>query len=472
MKKGTVIEGTIRELHFPDKGILPQEEGLFVVKNTLPGQKVRAAVRKSRNGKGEAVLLEVLEPSPMETAAGPCPHFGICGGCLYQTVPYETQLALKEEQVRRLLTPVLGADLPMEPILGSPLEKGYRNKMEFSFGDAEKGGPLTLGMHRRGSFYDVISVEHCRIMDGDFRMILSEVLAYMKEKQLPYYHKMTRSGILRHLLVRKAAATGEILVDLITTSAYHPEADLTERLLALPLAGRLTGILHTVNDSPADAVADEGTEVLYGQSSITEELLGLRFRITPFSFFQTNSSGAEVLYSLVRDWVGETSGKVIYDLYSGTGTIAQILAPVAEEVVGVEIVEEAVGAARENAELNGLSNCRFLAGDVLQVLDGLPQAPDILVLDPPRDGIHPKALPKLLRYGTERVVLISCKPTSLARDLPAFLDAGYQVERIRCVDMFPQTGNVETVCCLYHQKKDFISAPCELKDADHLTENK
>ncbi len=448
MKKGTEFEGVVSRLIFPNKGVVDMDGQSVIVKNALPGQQVRAVVNKRRGGRCEARLLAVTKPAPEERPAQRCPHADECGGCLYQGFPYEYQLAVKEQQVRDLLKPVLGEDIPMDPICPSPVPSAYRNKMEFSFGDAQKGGEMTLGMHKRGSFYDVVTVDGCRIVDEDFRQILRAVLDYMREREVPFYRKMAHQGILRHLLVRKAAFTGEILVDLITTSAWQPPEDFAQMLLALPLSGTLTGILHTVNDSWADTVQDEGTTVLYGRDYITEELLGLRFEITPFSFFQTNSRGAEKLYEIARSYIGETRGKRIYDLYSGTGTIAQILAPVAEQVTGVEIVEEAVEAARRNAAANHLDNCRFLAGDVLKVLDELPEAPDLMVLDPPRDGIHPKAIGKLLAYQVPRIVYISCKPTSLARDLVFFKEAGYQVTRLQCVDMFPFTGGIETVCLL------------------------
>ena len=225
-----------------------------------------------------------------------------------------------------------------------------------------------------------------------------------------------------------------------------------QMLLALPLSGSFAGILHTKNDSLATAVLNDGTDVLYGQDYFYEELLGLKFKITPFSFFQTNSLGAEVLYDTVRQYIGDTRGQKVFDLYSGTGTIAQILAPVAEHVTGVEIVEEAVEAARENAALNGLSNCDFIAGDVLKVLDTLEEQPDLIVLDPPRDGIHPKALPKIIRYGVDRMVYVSCKPTSLARDLIVLQAGGYRVERMALVDMFPFTGHVRRLSCFPREK--------------------
>ena len=224
---------------------------------------------------------------------------------------------------------------------------------------------------------------------------------------------------------------------------------LVQEVLGLTLEGKVVGFLHIINDSLADVVKSDETKVLYGQDYFYEELLGLKFKITPFSFFQTNSLGAEVLYSTAREFVGETKDRTIFDLYSGTGTIAQILAPVAKEVIGVEIVEEAVTAAKENAEANGLTNCSFLAGDVLKVIDEIEEKPDFIVLDPPREGIHPKALPKIVDlYRCEKMLYISCKPTSLARDLVEFAKYGYRVEKVCCVDMFPGTVHVETVCLL------------------------
>lgn len=465
MKKGEIYEGIVEKMDFPNKGIIYIEGERATVKNALPGQKVKFLVNKKRKGKCEGRLLEVTEPAAVELADA-CPHFGICGGCLFQTFPYEEQLKIKEGQVRELLEGVLGTPgvsgtWNFEGIIGSPAAERYRNKMEFSFGDEVKDGPLALGMHKRGSFYDVVTVGGCQIVHEDFTKILLCTKEFFEERQIPFYKKMQQTGYLRHLLVRRAVKTGEILIDLITTTQTHTlqteqfggtEEELLnqwrEKILALSLEGTLAGILHTKNDTLADAVKDEGTEILFGQDYFYEELLGLKFRISPFSFFQTNSLGAEVLYEKTREYVGGVDGKVVFDLYSGTGTIAQILAPVAQKVVGVEIVEEAVEAARVNAERNGLSNCEFIAGDVLKVVGELTDKPDLIVLDPPRDGIHPKAIEKIIDFGVERMVYVSCKPTSLARDLEILTARGYAVERACCVDMFPGTGNVETVVLL------------------------
>ena len=438
------------------------------MKNTIPGQKVEFVVNKVKHQRAEGRLMEVIEKSPLETEE-PCPHFGMCGGCTYQTVPYEKQLDMKLTQVKKLISDAIGTEkesgYEFIGIHGSPKKSEYRNKMEFSFGDEYKDGPLALGMHKRGSFYDLVTVSDCQIVDEDFRTILKATLDYFSKNNIPYFHRATHKGYLRHLLVRKATKTGEIIVDLVTTTqteGFNEEellAVFRYALLTRHYDGRFNGVLHTKNDSVADVVKNEGTEVLYGDSYFYEELLGLKFKITPFSFFQTNSLGAEVLYETAREFIlggdrDSLNGKTVYDLYSGTGTIAQLMASVCKEVVGVEIVEEAVCAAKENAALNGLDNCKFIAGDVLKVLDEIEEKPDYIILDPPRDGIHPKAIGRIIDYDVENMVYISCKPTSLARDLQIFMARGYRVEKICCVDMFPNTYHVETVVLLSHKKPD------------------
>lgn len=521
MKKGQIIEGVVERVDFPNKGIVVCGEGACIVKNALPGQKVRAAVNKARNGRYEGRLVEVLEPSPLETES-PCPHFGSCGGCTYLSFPYEESLKIKEGQVRRLLAPVLEkqeGECLFEAAKGSPAIFGYRNKMEFTFGDEVKDGPLSLGMHKRGSFYDIVSVTDCQIVEEDYRKILRCARDYFEELQeqgldVSFYHRLRHTGYLRHLVVRRASKTGEILAALVTTSQVPGRREtggiekeilegLQERLRALPLDGEIVGILHVRNDSAADVVQSDKTTVLYGRDYFYEELLGLRFKISLFSFFQTNSLGAELLYSTAREYISDyvltskktadeaaeqmtsealkgmsdetaeetTSGctgrKIVYDLYSGTGTIAQLMAPVAKKVIGVEIVEEAVEAAWKNAELNDLHNCEFIAGDVLKVLDGIAEKPDVIILDPPRDGVHPKALTKIIDYGVEHILYISCKASSLARDLEIFLARGYRAERCVAIDQFPWTAGVESIVLLskLHAKQN-IEVELEMSELD------
>lgn len=459
MKKGEIYQGLIEKVEFPNKGSVQIEDKKIIVKNAMPGQKVRFMINKKKGTRLEGRLLEVLERSPLETRDPVCSIFPACGGCMYQTMSYESQLEMKAEQIKKLIDQAVKAggqvdaqgnpDYVFEGIKGSPKEFAYRNKMEFSFGDEYKGGPLSLGLHKKGSTYDVLNALDCKLVHEDMNKILACVLEYCQEQGYAYYHKMQHTGFLRHLLLRRGNTTGEMLVNLVTTSQIETDfQELKDRLLSLKLEGKIVGFLHIINDSLSDVVKSDETRILYGQDYFYEEILGLKFKITPFSFFQPNSYGAEVLYETAREYIGDTKDMTVFDLYSGTGTISQILAAVAKEVIGVEIVEEAVKAAGENAKLNNIENCRFIAGDVLKVLDEIEEKPDFIVLDPPRDGIHPKALPKIIDYGVEKMVYISCKPTSLARDLEMFLARGYRVEKVCCVDQFCQTVHVETVCLL------------------------
>ena len=532
MKKGNIYEGVVKKVEFPNKAYVDviekdengnEQKTLTLVKGALPGQKIKFRAKKVRKDKSQGILLEVTEKSPLETAEPMCCRFGKCGGCSYQTLPYEKQLELKKNQVLDIIDTVyktldsslgIKKDYIYDGILPSPEIKGYRNKMEFSFGDEYKGGPLTLGLHKKGSVHDIVNASGCQIVDDDYSKVIDCIVEYFREKQVPHYNKNTHQGVLRHLLVRRAVSTGELLVALVTSSQQDISeyvSEVSEKLNGLEYNGKLTGFIHIINDGLGDVVKSDRMHIISGKDWFTEKILGLQFKISPFSFFQTNTKGAEVLYTRARDYVlgGEVTGvgknsvgvgmdadssdiadgysemgtenvdlagvcskktesekktdtgkssvfkdKVVFDLYSGTGTIAQIIAPVAKKVIGVEIVEEAVEAAKENAAINGLDNCEFIAGDVLKVIDEIDEKPDYIILDPPREGIHPKAIRKIIDYGVENIVYISCKPTSLSQDLATFETFGYHVERVSNVDMFPGTVHVETVVLLSQQKPD------------------
>ena len=473
MKKGVEYTGVVTKLGFPNKGEVDcREDGVATVKGTIPGQTVRFVVSKKRSGKSVGRLKEVVEKSHLEDVTPKCPHFEFCGGCSYQTLSYKNQLSLKKNMVKDILDNAIKSEYDFEGIIESPVQWEYRNKMEFSFGDEYKDGPLALGMHKRNSFHDIVTVNKCRIVDEDYRKVMDCVLKHCSERELPFYKKLKHEGYLRHLLVRRTTKTKQMIVAIVTTSdeQWEKQAQLdvmVEKLRALNLEAELCGVLHIINDGLADIVQSDETRILYGQEYIYEELLGLKFKISVFSFFQTNSLGAEVLYSKARDYIGDTKDMTVFDLYSGTGTIAQIIAPVAKKVVGVEIVEEAVHAAKENAELNGLDNCEFIAGDVLKVIDDIKDKPDMIILDPPRDGINPKALQKIIDFGVDKMVYISCKPTSLARDLEVLQQQGYKVEKASAVDMFPGTVHVETVVLLSQRKADdYVEVELELDELD------
>lgn len=452
MKKSEVSELNIEGIVFPGKSWGMAGEKKVIMKNGLPGQRVLVQIKKNRK-KYEGQILDVLEKAPNEIEA-PCDVFHKCGGCTYQNLPYEEQLKLKEKYVLDLLEEAGIQGFEYQGITPSPLVFQYRNKMEFSFGDNEKEGPLMLGLHEQGSFYNIVKTDGCQITDNDFNQIQKAVLNFFREAEETYFHKRSHIGFLRHLVVRKGQYTGDILLNLATTTQGElDEGNFVKLLCNLPLEGHIRGILHTQNDGVADVVKAETSKILYGEDKIEDKILGLSFEISSFSFFQTNTLGAEKLYAVIRDFVGQEQNDVIYDLYCGTGTIAQVLAPVARKVVGIEWVPEAVTAAIANAEKNDLKNCSFIAGDVMEEVENLSYKADVIILDPPRNGIHPKAIFKILDFKPKIFVYVSCKATSLAKELPFFVAAGYEVKKVQCVDMFPHTGHVETVVLMSRVEK-------------------
>lgn len=467
MKKGMIYELNIEETRFPGEGISYLEDKKIYVKNAYPGQKVMARIHKNRKDRAEARVTEVVERAEYEIEA-PCPHFYHCGGCTQQFVPYEQQLKFKEDQVLDLFKKAGIDGFNYLGIEGSPEEYEYRNKMEFTFGDMEKGGELMLGMHMPGKSFGIINTDSCILVDEDVRKIHNTVVKYFREATLPHYKVMKHEGYLRNLVVRKAKKTGEILINLVTTSQLDINLDsLKENLVNIEYQGSLKGIIHTINDSLSEVVAADRIEVLYGQDYIMEELLGLKFKITPFSFFQTNSLGAERLYSIVRDFMGDASDKVVFDLYCGTGTIGQIAAGKAKKVVGIELIEEAVESAKENAAMNGLDNCNFIAGDIAKVIQTVEDKPDLIILDPPRSGVHPVALDYVIKFNAPTIIYVSCNPKTLMTDLKVFKERGYEVKQVKVKDMFPQTSHVETVVLLSQRKADdYVEVELELDELD------
>ncbi|HDK7159613.1 TPA: 23S rRNA (uracil(1939)-C(5))-methyltransferase RlmD [Clostridium botulinum] len=445
MRKGKEYEFLIEETEFPGTGVAQKDGVPVYIKGTVPGQKVLAKVTKKRREYAQAKLLEIIENIDY-AIENKCPHFGQCGGCSTQYIPYEKQLQIKEEQLLKLFKSKEIKGFEFLGVEKSPEEYEYRNKMEFTFGDMEKGGDLTLGMHVKNRNFSIVTVDNCEIVDIDFRNILTTVVNYFNEKKLPKYRVMSHEGFLRNLVIRKAKNTGEILINIVTTSQMEFDfKEIVDMLLKEECKGEIKGILHTINDTLSDVVQVDKLEILYGRDYIIEELLGLKFKIAPEAFFQTNSKGAEKLYSIVKDFLGDASSKVVFDLYCGTGTIGQIVAPKAKKVIGVELIEEAVKAANENAKLNGLNNCEFIAGDVAKVIKDVKQKPDIIILDPPRPGVHPAALEYVVKFEPKEIIYVSCNPKTLVDDLKYLIDNGYKIEKVKGMDMFPHTPHVECV---------------------------
>lgn len=445
MRKRKVYELNIEGTEFPGFGVGYYEDKKVLVKSALPGQKIKAFVHKYKGGKAQAKINEIIEDVDYKIEPK-CPVFEMCGGCSHQFISYEKQLEFKEEQVLKLFKDANIDGFEFLGTEGSPEVWEYRNKMEFTFGDMEKGGELCLGMHLKGKSFGIVSADQCQIVDEDYRMVLKTVLDYFKDKNLPFYRVRSHEGYLRNLVIRKGKNTGEVLISLVTTSQVDFDmSEITELLKNLNYKGELKGILHIINDSLSDVVQGDRVDILYGQDYITEELMGLKFKISPFSFFQTNSKGAEKLYSIVRDFMGDAKSKVVFDLYCGTGTIGQIAASNAEKVIGIELIEEAVKAANENAALNDLHNCNFIAGDVAKVIKQVKEKPDIIILDPPRPGVHPEALKYVIDFDAKDIIYVSCNPKTLVDDLKALTAAGYKIEKVKVKDMFPHTPHVETV---------------------------
>ena len=384
-----------------------------------------------------------------------CRDKDICGGCVYQGVPYEEQLSNKFGEVKGLLDKKDIRYGELLPIEGAPSRYGYRNKMEYTFGDMEKNGPMTLGMHKKKHFMSIVTVDQCQLVNEDFNVILRGVLEFASSRGYTHYHKKAHKGLMRHLIVRRGIRTGELLVNVVTSSEDgFDENAFVEMIRALPLENQVVGILRTINDRLADAVYCDELRVLWGRDYYNEEILGLKFKVSAFSFFQTNVDAVERLYSYAVSLIDDFENKEVFDLYCGTGTITQVLARKAKEVIGIELVEEAVEAAKTNAALNGLDNCRFLAGDVFEVLDSLPDKPEVIVVDPPRVGISSNALEKIIGYGVKQIVYISCNPKSLADNLYYMQYYGYEIKSVKPFDNFPGTKHTECVAVLSHKKPD------------------
>ena len=448
MKRNESYEFTIEDIEFKGNGIAFAEGLKIEIPGTYPGQKVFAKLTKKNQISGKAKLLKVLE-LPEDSIKSPCDSFNLgCGGCSYLDMEYHKELKLKDFQLKKLFPPSEFGEYEYLGTDKSPLEFHYRNKMEFSFGDYEKDGELTLGMHVKNRNYSIVNALSCKIVPDDFTIISEYTLNYFKSHNLKPYKIMSREGYLRNLVLRLGENSGELLVNLVTTSQVDFQLNEWLRgLSGLSLKNSLTGVLHTINDSLSDTVTGE-VNLLHGRKFIYEELLGLKFKINPFSFFQTNSKGAEELYSIVRDFVGETENQVVFDLYCGTGTIGQIIAPKAKKVIGIELIEEAVSDAIANANLNNLTNTEFIAGDIAKVIHTLEEKPDTIILDPPRPGVHPFALDYVIKFNAPKIVYVSCNPKTLVTDMKKLQESGYILKKLKGKDMFPHTPHLEVVALL------------------------
>ncbi|HFU4078852.1 TPA: 23S rRNA (uracil(1939)-C(5))-methyltransferase RlmD, partial [Streptococcus suis] len=403
----------------------------------------------------KAKLIEITKKSPLETLDNGVDQHEMSGN-KFENLEYETEFELKKKMVNEVYEELhWEKEIPLNP---SPVIKGYRNKMEYTFGDSYLGGPLVLGMHKLGKFYEIADYDGGSIVNGDFNIIREFTQTFFRDQGLKQYHKTKGEGFLKFFVIKYSFYENAFMLNLVTKSGKEINDNLLEiyieEALQLNLNGKIISFFHTISDSIADAIVPDKINHIWGEDHLTEEINGLKFNISPFSFFQPNPKGAEKLYDRAVEFAGDISGKTVFDLYSGTGTISQIFAKEASHVVGVEIVEEAVQKAKENAEINNLTNVEFRANDVLKEIESLTQSPDIVIVDPPRAGIHQEAISKIAKMGANKIIYISCNPVTQVEDLKLFREYKYKIEKIEAFDQFPKTAHVETVVLLSQLKAD------------------
>lgn len=446
VRPGDEISVQVDRLTYGGEAIGRMDGLAIFVTGAAPGESVRARVRKTYRRHAEADVIAVEQPS-VERVQPRCRHFEQgCGGCCWQHVGYSAQLEAKTAAVRDSLERLGGfRDLPIRPILAAPDTFGYRNKMEFAF---HPDG--VLGLHPRGAWWDILRLDECHLQSPPAIAIVKAAQGFVERHRLSCYHPRLRQGLLRELCIRQSRGTGEILLGIATSPGEFPEGQAMAEHLA-STSTNVVGVVRSIRSSPDGSLPPVATQPLIGRDTITEVVDSLRFRIRMETFFQTNSAQAERLVAVVKDLCGGVAGAPVVDVYCGVGFFSLALAAAGAEVTGVEIVESAIVAARENAAENGLSSLTFHAGDARKVLaDVLPAglAPKVLVLDPPRAGAGGKVMRRIARACPDRIVYVSCNPTTLARDLVELRPFGYSISAVQPVDLFPQTYHVETVVAL------------------------
>ena len=438
-RPGDELELTVDALAFGGDGIARADGYVVFVAGAIPGDRVRARVFKAKRAYGHARVVELLEPSP-ERIPPAADH----PGAPWQVLPYERQLAVKAEQVEDALRRIGRLDgFTLEPIVPAVQEWRYRNKLEYSFGTGPDGG-LVCGFHAPGRWDEIVALDDCLLASERGNAAREQVLAWARAEGLRAHDRRSGEGTLRNLVVREGRRTGEVQVRLVVAPGALPTPSLTAAVAA-------DSLLVTTTDALGETTALGETELLAGSDAIEEELADLRFRISPLAFFQTNTEMAERLYGVAAELADLRGPERLFDLYSGSGTIGLVLSARVAQVYGVELVEESVADAINNARLNGIDNARFYAGDVRLALRELVEQagrPDVVVVDPPRAGLSKKAVRRVIEAAPRKIVYVSCNPTTLAPNAAQLAEAGYAVRRVRPVDMFPQTPHIECVAVL------------------------
>lgn len=448
-KKNEILELEVEALAFGGRGVAKHDDFVVFVEGGIPGDKVRARIFKVRGKYAESKIEDLLVPSPHRVAPA-CEHFGVCGGCKWQNLEYSVQKKYKEDQLKDALIHIGDIpDPPVEPIIGAHKIYYYRNKMEFSF-HAGDNGEILLGLHVARRFQDVFQLRVCHLQSELSNSIVEFIRKRSNQLGLPPYHIVRHEGYLRFLVIREGKFTGEVLVNIVTGKGEFPQL----KALGEEIGKRfepVVSVSHTINPAKANIAKGEKENILYGADHIYEQFGEKRYRISANSFFQTNSYQIQRLYDLTVELAKPDASERMIDLYSGTGTIAIYFSNLVKKIIGVEIVAEAVADARANARINGAMNCEFIVSDAEEYLKQAVQNDekfDLMILDPPRAGCHPKVLKFISAIRPGKLVYISCNPATLARDLKILTNNGYALERAVPIDLFPHTFHIEAVCRL------------------------
>lgn len=452
---------TITDVAAEGKAVAKMNELVIFVPYVVPGDVVDLQVKRKKNHYAEAVAVKFHEKSPLRTEPF-CSHFGVCGGCKWQCLSYEEQLKYKQKQVFDNLTRIGKVELPeFRPILGSEKTRFYRNKLEFTFSnkrwlteeevkqDVKYDQMNAVGFHIPGAFDKVLAIDKCWLQDDISNQVRNAVRDYAYAHNFPFFDLRTQEGLLRNIMIR-TSSTGELMVVLQCKVTDDEGRRKMEEILQFMADSfpQITSLMYVINNKCNDTIGDLDVEVFKGNDHIFEEMEGLRFKVGPKSFYQTNSEQAYNLYKVAREFAGLTGNELVYDLYTGTGTIANFVARQARKVVGIEYVPEAIEDAKVNSALNGIDNTLFYAGDMKDILtnDFIAEhgRPDVIITDPPRAGMHNDVIDVILAAEPKRIVYVSCNPATQARDLQ-LLDGKYKVTAVQPVDMFPHTHHVENV---------------------------
>ena len=468
LKKGDSIELSVDDLAFGAKGVARLDDFVWFVERGIPGQKVKARVQRVKRSYGEAYVEEIIEPSPHQVDP-PCPYFGICGGCQLQHLNYEIQVEAKTRQIRDILGRIGGLkDVEVRPTLPAKDIYGYRNKMEFSFSDQrwlqendppDKPRDFALGLHVRKRFDKVLDIDGCRLQGELSNRILKTVKDLASQTDLPPYSIRNHTGFYRFLIIREGKNTGDLMLNFVTSSQAPNEGEDSMKWIVHKLFWKhpeVTSVIQSITDQKAQVAMSESERLILGPQKITEKIGNLFFEISPFAFFQTNTNQAQRLFETVGELAGFKGDEIVYDLYCGTGAIGISVADKVKHVLGIEVIESAAEDAKRNAELNKITNIEFILDDMKDFLSDTDTnvdiygAPDVVILDPPRGGTHPKSIKGLIKLASSKIIYVSCNPAILARDLQALCEKHYVLKAVQPVDMFPHTGHVEVVAVLEH----------------------